>query len=120
MSDSPVPAEPALAEVLAKPLAEKVEGMRLRLVVRLCDAFLEDPNTPKTVMVEAVELLRKQMTQLRSTRAQRGAADVLLKHATKVAALAKEDGKAPGATAIVINIQPPPAAGVTVKPESVK
>jgi hypothetical protein len=90
------------------------------MLVKLCGAFLDDPTTPPDVFQEAVAELRKQVKHPSSSRARRGAADVLLKHATRVAAITKDDGAGGGGMAIVINIQPPPGPGhVTVKPESV-
>jgi hypothetical protein len=88
------------------------------MLVKLCGAFLDDPTTPPDVFQEAVSELRRQVNHPSSTRARRGAADVLLKHATRVAAISKADDAGAGGMAIVINIQPPPGP-VTVKPESV-
>ena len=112
MSDTPVPAPPTLAE--------QAKGLSARMLVKLCGAFLEDPATPPDVFQEAVSELRKQVNHPGSTRARRGAADILLKHATRVAALTKDDAVA-GGMAIVINIQPPPGPEqVAVKAEIVK
>jgi len=114
VSDTPVPVVPPPT------LAERAKGLSERMLVQLCGAFLEDPATPPDLFREAVDVLRKQVGHKTSTRVQRGAADILLKHATRVVALSQVEEKQPGATAIIINIQPPPAAPaprvVDVKP----
>lgn len=119
MSDSLPVAEPKPEATLG----ERAQGLTARMIVRLCGAFLDDPATPPGIMKEAIDELQKQVKSAKGTRARRGAADILLKHAVRVAALGGDPAKADGPMQIIVNILPPPrpekaVTVVVAKPET--